>query len=102
MEAIILAITIILMLAATGVKYFAAKSIARMKFQIGQQQQVTGEAKGRLKGVENKKKVLEQNRDILSKKRSKLSKQLAALTVDLEQLEQDKAKRQQGDDEENP
>ena len=46
------------MLAATGVKYFAAKSIARMKFQIGQQQQVTGEAKGRLKGVENKKKFL--------------------------------------------
>lgn len=98
MEAIILTTTILIMLAAFAVKYFAAKSIAHMKFQIGQQQQVTGEAKGRLKSVENKKKVLEKNRDILSKKRSKLSKKLAALTAELEELEQEEAERQQEDE----
>tara|TARA_B100000579_G_C22524241_1_gene707635 strand:- start:125 stop:421 length:297 start_codon:yes stop_codon:yes gene_type:complete len=95
MEAIILTTTILIMLAAFAVKYFAAKSIAHMKFQIGQQQQITGEAKRGLKSIENKKKLLENNRDILSKKRSKLSKKLATLTAELDELEQEEAERQQ-------
>tara|TARA_B100001094_G_C18089639_1_gene749709 strand:+ start:722 stop:991 length:270 start_codon:yes stop_codon:yes gene_type:complete len=81
------------MLAATGAKFYATKSIARMKFQIGQQQQLNGEAKGRLKGAENKKKVLEQNRNMLSKKRNKLSGRLAALTAELSELENEETAR---------
>ena len=95
MEAIIFTTTILIMLAAFAVKYFSAKSIAHMKFQIGQQQQITDEAKGRLKSVENKKKILEKNRDILSKKRSKLSNTLAPLTAELDELEQEEVERQQ-------
>ncbi len=99
MEEILITITVIIMLIATGVKFFATKSIARMKFQIGQQQQLTGEAKGRLKGAENKKKVLEQNRNLLSKKRTKLAGQLATLTAELEELEKEEATRQKEQDE---
>ena len=94
MEAIILTATILIMIIAFAVKYFTAKSVAHMKFQIGQQQQITGEAKRGLKTIENKKKVLENNRDVLSKKRSKLSKKLAALTAELDELEQEEVDRQ--------
>ena len=87
------------MMAAAAIKFLGTKSIAHMKFQISQQQNVNSEAKGRLKGLENKKKVIENNRDLLLAKKSKLSKRLDALTADLEPLEQEEAERQHGDEE---
>ena len=81
------------MIAAAGTKFFTTRAIMLMKRQIGQQQQVEGEVKTRLKGAQNKKKVLEQNRNTLSKKRTKLSNRLEELQNQLNLLEKEDAER---------
>ncbi len=88
-------ITVMLMLAAIGVKALTSKMISRMKYQITHVAHVKQESLKRLKLTQGQHAVFNQSKTMLTAKKIKTAKQLKRLKKEMESFSEDEKVRNQ-------
>jgi len=88
-------ITVMLMLAAIGVKALTSKMISRMKYQITHVAQIKQESLKRLKFAQGQHAVFNQSKTMLTAKKIKAAKKLNRLKKEMESFSEDEKVRKQ-------